>query len=190
MHPVTANARPAAEPGETGGPPPALADVYRDHYDFVWRTTRRMGVYPDAIEDAVHDVFVIVARRLHEFRGRSELRTWLFAITLRVVQHHRRAYQRHRRRVEAMALATGRAVDAGQQSQADARHRLHHLLDGLDDDRRAVYVLVELERLTAPEAATMLEIPVRRVHTLVRLARRQLEKAVGRVRAAEERERR
>jgi DNA-directed RNA polymerase specialized sigma24 family protein len=80
-----------------------LAETYRLNYGFVWRSLRRLGVPEHAVDDAVHDVFVVAARRLHEFEGRAALTSWLFAVAVRVAQHHRRAIARHARRRSALA---------------------------------------------------------------------------------------
>ncbi|MBC8068738.1 MAG: sigma-70 family RNA polymerase sigma factor, partial [Deltaproteobacteria bacterium] len=82
----------------------ALEQVYRQHYAFVWRSCRRLGV-PDAeLDDVVQEIFVIVHRRLAGFEGRSAITTWLFAIAYRVVRDQRRSAAARQRRE---ALATG-----------------------------------------------------------------------------------
>ena len=70
----------------------AFEDVYEEHFEFVWRSVRRLGVPEAALDDAVQDVFVVVHRRGSEFEGRSSVRTWLFGI----VVHVARAYRRRR----------------------------------------------------------------------------------------------
>ena len=79
---------------------PALVfeEVYAQHFDFVWRTARRLGVGDLHVDDVVQDVFVVVHRKLAGFEGRSSLKTWLYAITRRVVSDHRRAQKRRRPR--------------------------------------------------------------------------------------------
>lgn len=159
-------------------PSPALVAVYREHFQFVWRSARRLGAQPAALDDVVQDVFLIVARRLPEFRGEASIRTWLFAITMRVVQVHRRSASRHLRRVEAFAEAhPGEGTDP--YARSDAAEELIKLLDRLDDDRRAVFVLAELEGMTAQEIAAGLGLNVNTVYSRLRLARQQLEKVLA-----------
>ena len=72
---------------------PGAADfdaVYREHFPFVWRNLRRLGVAESHVEDAAQEVWVVVHRRLREFEGRSSMRTWLFGITMRTASDHRR----------------------------------------------------------------------------------------------------
>lgn len=160
-------------------PSPALVAVYREHFQFVWRSARRLGAQPAALDDVVQDVFLIVARRLPEFRGEASIRTWLFAITMRVVQVHRRSTSRHLRRVEAFAEAHADGAGTDPYARSDAADALLKLLEQLDDDRRAVFVLAELEGMTAQEIAAGLGLNVNTVYSRLRAARLQLEKSLG-----------
>ena len=48
--------------------------VYRAHYGLVWHALFRLGVPPDALEDAVQDVFVVAYRRRDDYAGTSTRR--------------------------------------------------------------------------------------------------------------------
>lgn len=163
---------------------PDLVAVYREHFQFVWRSARRLGALPGAVDDVVQDVFLIVARRLAEFRGEASVRTWLFAITMRVVQVHRRSVSRHLRRVEAFAEAHAEGGGTDPYARKDAADALVKLLDQLDDDRRAVFVLAELEGMTAQEIAAGLGLNVNTVYSRLRAARQQIERQLTTTREA------
>ena len=62
-----------------------LRTVYREHARYVWRVCHGMGVSPLHIDDVVHDVFLVVRRRLDDFDPRRSMRAWLAGITRRVV---------------------------------------------------------------------------------------------------------
>ena len=70
------------------------------------------------------------------------------------------------------------------QAQAMARRdtlaRLDAALSMLDLDRRAVLVLHEIEEMTAPEIAQVLNIPLNTVYSRLRVAREKLEGALAR----------
>ena len=155
---------------------PDLATTYREQYGFVWRSLRRLGVSDDAVDDAVHDVFVVAAKRLHEFEGRSAITSWLFAVAVRVSKHRRRSVARHLRRKDALAAEQGATpqTHAGGFAQQDAARTLHGLLELIDEPQRHVYILMELEQMTGPEVATILSINVPTVHSRLRSARQQL----------------
>jgi len=163
---------------ETLPEPPTLADIYREHFEFVWRSLRRLGVPEHAIEDAAQDVFVVVARRLADFEGRSSLRTWLFGIAIRVVRTRRRSSWRHQRKVDALAREPSPSADPI--ARQDAQRLLLRLLDELSEDQRATYVLIELEGMTAVEVAEGLGANVNTIYTRLRAARNQLRRAAAR----------
>ena len=68
-------------------------EVYDEHFRFVWRSLRRLGVRESDVPDAVQDVFLVVHRRLAEFEGRSKVTTWLFGICFRVARDRRKLDQ-------------------------------------------------------------------------------------------------
>src|SRR5579859_5834321 len=70
---------------------PTFAQVYEEHFSFVWRSARRLGAPDAVVDDVVQEIFVIVHRRLAAFEGRSSMKTWLYGIVLNVVRAHRRA---------------------------------------------------------------------------------------------------
>ncbi len=160
-----------------------LAAVYTEHHAFVWRSLVRLGVDEHRVDDAVHDTFMVVAKRLHEFEGRASMRTWLFAIVMRVAQSVRRDAAREHARRER--LKREHAETALPFEGADAARTLHRLLDRLDDDKRAVFVMAELEGMTAPEIAAVIGAKLPTVYSRLRLAREELERHVARAKKSE-----
>lgn len=165
---------------------PALSTVYTEHHAFVWRAVVRLGVATDRVDDAVHDVFMVVARRLDEFEGRASMRTWLFAIAMRVAQSVRRDAAREIRRHERLGTLGSERSHAPHDA-ADAKHTLQELLEHLDDDKRAVFVMAELEGMTAQEIAAVVGSKVATVYSRLRLAREVLAKLVARAKVHDER---
>lgn len=157
-----------------------LETVYRDHYDFVWRSVRRLGLSDGEVDDAVQDVFMVVHRRLADFEGRSSVRTWLFGIAMRVVKDHRRRGQRADRRVRAYQdpqPVTGPCPE-DQVAKVRAVQLLDNLLECLDDDKRAVFILADFEGMTAPEIAEALGVKLNTVYSRLRLARQRFNAAL------------
>jgi RNA polymerase sigma-70 factor (ECF subfamily) len=163
---------------------PAFDAVYAAHVGFVWRVLRTFGVPEAQIEDAVQDVFVVVHRRLAEWQGKAAITTWLFAIARRVASTHRRRADRHTR--ELTDELSGAQVDdrAGvvdpfaELSRAQAAATVLAILEQLDHDKRVVFVLVELEQLSVPEVARILELNLNTAYSRLRLARQAFEAAV------------
>jgi RNA polymerase sigma-70 factor (ECF subfamily) len=169
------------EPGDKAAPSGRLTALYEEYFDFVWRSLRRLGVPLDAVDDATQDVFMVVHRRLGDFEGRSSPKSWLFSIALHVAQHHRRALARRRRQeLDEELVDLG---ELGQEERAlvgEAARLVYRLLDSLDDDKRAVFVLVHFEQMPAREIARALGIPINTVYSRLRLARRDFDAALRR----------
>lgn len=172
-----------AEPVKPACAAGALRQLYTEHYEFVWRSARRLGTPAANVDDVVQDVFIVAARRMAAFEGRSSWRTWLFGIAVHTVQAHRRAEFRHRRKTRLRRVAPPQPSTA----QQDAITTLDRLLERLDDDKRTVFILAELEEMTAPEIAEALGIKVNTVYSRLRLARAHLHRVARRVRAQEAR---
>ncbi len=163
---------------------PELGEVYEEHFDFVWRSLRRLGVPEAQVEDAVHDVFLVAHRRLAEFEGKSSLKTWLFAIALRVAQNQRRSLARHRvAESDAEPPAEADAAPDVQTERSRAVELGMRLLSELDPDKRAIFILAELEQLPASEIGAALGIPLFTVYSRLRAARRAFDAALAREKA-------
>jgi len=167
--------------------PVAFKDVFRDHFDFVWRAMRSFGVPELAIDDAVQDVFISVHRRLPDFEGRSSLATWIYSIAYRTAQNYRRGARRR----EALPLESdpiSMAPGPGEQLQtAQAGRFVLECLDRMAPERRDVFVLCVLEELTAPDVAEILQVKLNTVYSRLRLARADFRRALERfARSAEE----
>jgi len=167
---------------ESGSPNvPSFQSVYRQYFGFVWSSARRLGVELDAIDDLVQEVFIVIHAKLDTLEKPEALRSWIYGVVRRTVSTHRRA-----RRARATGWET--AVDAASQAptpleQTESNQELQllqRLLAELDEPKREVFALVELEELTIPEAADALEIPLNTAYSRLRAARQAFEAALAR----------
>lgn len=161
-----------------------LQDLAVAHYDFVWRTLRRLGLPAAAADDATQQVFMVAGRRLDDIAKGAE-KTFLYRSATLVAMQARR---KHALRREDSVDAVPEAPDStpGPDELTDrkrARALLDEALDGLEDDVRQVFVLFELDGMPLAEIATLLEIPSGTCASRLRRAREQFEAAVKRIRA-------
>jgi RNA polymerase sigma-70 factor (ECF subfamily) len=155
-------------------------DVYAGQVGFVWRVLRGMGVSDGLVEDAVQDVFVVVHRRLPDFDGRFSIKTWLFAIAFRVACDYRRKVKRSAGdEMVDESLHDTAPSPADYAERGEALRLAEELLGELDDNKRAVLVLSEVEGMTAPEVAVVVGAPLNTVYTWLRRARAQMSEAVA-----------
>jgi len=189
------------------GPQPLTFDsVYHSYAPFIWRNARRLGVSHGAVEDVMQEVFLVVYRRLPDFEERAPLtsatpipltsmRAWLSAILIRVVRAHRRQARRKDGAGENAPPSPepDTLIDRRSPSPLEAAERdeavqeLYAILSRMNDERREVLVLSELEELTAPEIAQALQVNVNTVSWRLRTARHEFERMVLKRRAVDAR---
>ena len=170
----------------------SLSEIYAAHFDFVWRNARRLGVAEADADDVVQDVFVIVQRRIASFDGRTHMRAWIFGILARVVHDHRRSFQRKGARcisIDDEASKSANAVAQGPTpvelaERAERVRLLDTLLNELDEDKRMLLVLSELEQWTLREIAELMGSNTNTIHSRLCAAKRAFEGAYARRAAA------
>jgi RNA polymerase sigma-70 factor (ECF subfamily) len=155
--------------------------LYAEHFAMVWRSLRALGVNEASVEDAVQDVFLVVHRRLPEFAARSSVRTWVFGIVLGVARNHRRRERRKGPCVPLEAELAGRGPDPHDEAvTAEALARVARALGTLDEAKREIFVMGEMEQMTAQEIAEALGINVNTAYSRLRAARAAFATALAR----------
>ncbi len=133
-------------------------------------------------EDVVHDVFLVVHRRLDDYSPSASIRGWLYGITKRVVMHHQRHARRLAKREQRAPEPTPRLGPEEDVARRQAARAAEACLAQLDSTKRVVLVLSDIEGMTAPEVANALGIKLNTVYSRLRLARRQFERQLARYR--------
>jgi RNA polymerase sigma-70 factor (ECF subfamily) len=149
----------------------SLDDVYREHAGFVWRAVRRLGISPAEAEDVVHEVFLVVRRRLAEFDGRAALRSWLFGVARGVASNHRRGRTRAARRLELVPASASPETPEEAARRREAAALVREFLGALDADKRLVFELADIEGMRGPEIAAALGLNQNSVYSRLRAAR-------------------
>jgi len=169
--------------------------VYDEHFAFVWRSARRLGIAPSALDDVVQDVFVVVHRRLPDFEGKASAKSWLFGIVLHVVRDARRTLRRKPAHLGGVGRSNDDVADVvdtdgssphDSAAKREAVQMLHAMLEAMPDDQREVFILSELEQMSVPEIALAVGANANTVYSRLRAARAEFERAVTRARAGDE----
>lgn len=154
--------------------------VYDAEFPFVWRCLSVLGVPAELLDDTAQEVFMVVYKKLPEFRGDSSLRTWLYAIVRNVGRNAKRAARRKR----ANEALSGREP-CEQPGPFECLHgrdmaqALRAFVGSLDDDKRDLFVLAMLEQVALNEVAALLGIPVNTVYTRLRALKQELARALA-----------
>jgi RNA polymerase sigma-70 factor (ECF subfamily) len=181
---TTQSIDPSAQAAATG------TELVRDHYDFIWRLLRRMGLSAADADDAAQQVFVTTLYpQPKPIRPGSE-RSFLYGVALNVLREFRRKravglrhsaepLEQHERSGAPVheRLVTQSPEQAVQRRQA--WNQLQQILSTMTEDVRAAFVLYELEGLTVPEIAQIGEVPLGTVASRLRRAREQFSAAMA-----------
>jgi len=157
----------------------AMRLLYARHNVRVFRFARRLGADRAAAEDIVSEVFLAVWRKAGGFQGRSQLSTWLLAIT-----RNKAMQSMGRRGLEPLDDAVaGAVVDEADTpdvalEKKQASSVLRHAMTRLSRAHREVIDLVYYHSKTIDEAARILDIPLNTVKTRMFNARHRLARAL------------
>lgn len=154
-----------------------LERMFAAHHVTVWRSLRRRGLTPDEAADATQETFLIAAGRLADIQPDSE-RAFLVGTARRV------AYTLGRKTIrwqldDDMDQRVSHARDAGDE-HADVQ-LCDVALSKMNPELAEAFVLYEIEGLSSPEIAALLEIPLGSVASRLRRAREQFREAVERI---------
>ena len=179
-NPASVDVSPASD--RSPGPPVAasFAEIFRAHAPYVWRCLRRMGVDAGDVDDVLQEVFLVVHRRLGDYDGRASMKAWIYGICVRKASDHRKLAHKKRERVTddvpegASAVAGPDASVAGRRALA----RLDQALGELDEEKRAAFVLYEIEGLGVAEVAAAVGVPLQTAYSRLTAARKHVELAL------------
>jgi RNA polymerase sigma-70 factor (ECF subfamily) len=172
---------------QNAAPKPADARAFEALFDaelpYVWTSLRRLGVAERDLEDVAHELFLQVLRNLPTADTTRPARPWLFAFAVRFAADYRRL-ARHRGAflgdTEPMEPSAGpEALLAAKQREA----LVLRALEDVDFDRRAVFVLHELEERSMPEVAETLGLSLNTGYSRLRVAREEFAASVRRLTA-------
>ena len=165
--------------------PPTFDALYDAHFDFVFRSVHRLGVPSGLADDAVQDVFLVVLKHLAKFRPGSSEKAWLYAIAVRVASDYRRTARRKTPWVRLDDVAPPASDDNpfAMAARSEGTSFVRAFLDTLGEDKRDVFLLAELEEMSAPEISEVLGVNVNTVYTRLRAARKDFARAAARMRA-------
>lgn len=164
--------------------PLPLREVYRQHAAFVWRVLRAFGVREADLDDMLHEVFIVVHRKLPTFEGRSKYTTWLFAIAERLASDYRRSARIRREDIVEDTESNASPGDCepeayDQIAMRQARVQLDAILDGMPTEQRVAFTLFEIDGMTSEEIAVITACSPNTVRSRVRLARKYFERTMA-----------
>lgn len=139
------------------------------HQTYVYTLILRMVEHPQTAEDLSQEVFLKLYRTLVQYRGEAKFTTWLYRLTVNLVQDYRRSQRR--KPLEAMLDKVrnwfgDRAAEPEQQvvRQEEEAH-LQAMLASLPDKYRIMMYLYHYRQLSYREIADIMQLPLKTVET-------------------------
>jgi RNA polymerase sigma-70 factor, ECF subfamily len=178
---LRAEVAPAEKTSPEGKAPSELSfeQLYDQWFADVSRWVRALGSGEADRDDLVQEIFLVVHRRLSDFDGQN-VAGWLYQIARRKVRDHRRLlWVKHLFGNSSLPLAD--AMLTTKQSPLDEletkhkRELLEQLLDKLNEDQRAAFVLFEIEGNSGEEIASLQGVPINTVWARIHKARKKLQ---------------
>jgi RNA polymerase sigma-70 factor (ECF subfamily) len=171
----------------------AFESLMRTHNGKLFRIARAILKDDGDAEDALQDAYLEAYRHLDEFRGGSELSTWLTRI---VVNQALMRLRKEKRRSSIVPFRSGASTDAespvaqvpdnrsespsAAAIRAETRRILERRIDELPSSFRAVFIMREVEDMGIDEIAECLSISPATVRTRLFRARALLRAALAR----------
>ena len=154
-----------------------FSHFYRNHFSTARRWVRNLGISPGDVDDVVQELFLVAMRQFENFDGKSE-RSWLFAITRRVCANFRRSRKRADARNKKGSTPLGPESPDQVTMLREAHRRMQTLLDALPEEQRLVFLLFEIEEMSANEVAQLLSIETKLVYSRLRGARNRIHRMI------------
>jgi RNA polymerase sigma-70 factor (ECF subfamily) len=156
-------------------------ELFRRYVQFVARFLFRMGVRNNDLEDLIQEVFLVVHRNGGYRPGSARPTTYLASIAIRVRAIHQRK-QKSRTWLESNPSAVKRALSEALDPLETLLRQVdeacfQEALDRLGADKRAVFLLVEVEGESCANVSAGLNVPLNTVYSRLRVAREQFCKA-------------
>ncbi|HMJ14192.1 MAG TPA: sigma-70 family RNA polymerase sigma factor [Polyangiaceae bacterium] len=152
--------------------------IFDKHMPLAWRALRRLGVREADVADVCQEVFMVIHRRLDDFDRSLSMPSWIYGICVRVAsEYRRRAPQRREVGADQLPELTSPPNQEEAAERRQARERLDHVLSQLDDARREVFILYEIEELPMREVAAAVGCPLQTAYSRLHAARVEVERA-------------
>ena len=162
---------------------PDLRMVFEEHVDHVGNSLRRLGVREADIPDLAQEVFVVMHGILPDYDPERPMWPWIFGVVYRIAASYRRKALREV--LDDGTLADERADSSKNLDEAmrkgEDRQLVLEALQFVEMNRRAVFVMAEIDGVAVPEIAQALGIALNTAYSRLRLAREDFREAASRL---------
>ena len=167
----------------------AFRIIFNENHKKVVNACYRMVNDIETAEDLAQEVFIKVYSSIHQFRGESQLSTWIYRIAITKSLDHLRAQKRKKR----MAILKYLSGDEEHQIEIEAPKDLNpdvivdnsermkilsNAINKLPENQRVAFSLSKYDEMSSKEIAELLSTSVSAVESLIHRAKKNLEKVL------------
>lgn len=165
--------------------PWAFESLYKAELPFIYSFLYRMGARSAEIEDLSHDVFVTAMRRFDSYDSKRPVRPWLLGIAHRLWADAKRKASSQREVLDGVDenFPFEGAGAEDNLAQRERKQLIEEALLSLEPERRATFVMYELEQLSAADIAEAMGTPLATTYSRLRIGREEFSEAVRRIQA-------
>ncbi|MBI4850226.1 MAG: sigma-70 family RNA polymerase sigma factor [Acidobacteria bacterium] len=165
----------------------AFEELVNKYNTSVYNLALRLSNDREDARDATQDTFLKVYNNISKFRGDSQLRTWIYRITVNQVANQQRWWRRRRREKTvsldindpnetsvSQKLASSGLTPEQQALAAEKRRMIATALEKIKFDFRVAVILRDIEGLSYEEIAETLEVSVGTIKSRIARGREEL----------------
>ena len=156
----------------------AFCQLLKTHQSRLYRFVRKHVSNPDDAADIAQLALTEAYRSLANFRGQSQLSTWIYGIALNLIRGHIMRSPQHLHHFESEEILlemAGHETDPNTQTSLnETMSAVQIQLDYLPNEMRDVLEMVTVDEMSYEEVAESLHIPVGTVRSRLFRARAQL----------------
>lgn len=155
-------------------------EIYNNHKNLVFNLALNYVNNTEDAEEITQDVFVKIYDKIHSFKHQSELKTWIYRITINHSLDFIKAKQRKKRwflitddskQSFEIADTSHPGIDL---EQKEAVEKILKSIASLKEEQKSVLILLKIEELSQAETAEVMNISIKAVESLFQRAKKSL----------------
>lgn len=161
----------------------AFGMIFEQHSRFIYKFIYAMLGDASAAEELKQETFLAAYRNIHALRDEAKLRTWLCGIAknlvLKFLRSRRKEGVNSGAEIESLIIADHKTIQPDREFLSkELNYTIGVALAGLDEDKRLVFTLKELQHLSYKEISEMTGCAITKLNTDLRRAKIEMCRAL------------
>ncbi len=167
-----------------------MIELYHQHAKTVYNLALQYVQNKEDAEEITQDVFVKVHENRHRFKQQSDIKTWIYRITINTCLDFIKARKRQKRFGIFQSLFNGFGNEPLRElsefnhpgvilEHKEATAKLFRLINQLPDNQKTALILAKIEDKTHKEIAAIMELSEKAVESLIVRAKKSLAQKIA-----------